>query len=72
MCYLCLQDFEFEMSVEKGLEKKKKRLLKLKSLLSLAAMMSSVESNMDESERTLCIDKVASLKEEQYKLSQEF
>ena len=72
MCYLCLQDFNFEMPIEKGLEKKKKRLLKLKSLLNLAAMMSITESNMDESDRTLCVEKVVELKEEQYQLSQEF
>jgi len=70
MCYLCLQDFDFELPVKP--EQKKKRILKLKSLLNLAALMASVESNMDEDERTLCEDKVKALKEEQYSLSREF
>lgn len=70
MCYLCLEDFSFEMP--ETIEKKKKRLLKVKSLLNLAYMMSMTESNMDASERTLCAEKVVALKEEQYKLSQEF
>jgi hypothetical protein len=72
MCYLCLQDFEFELPVEPELEQKKKRLLKVKSLLKLASQMAMVESLIDESERTLCKDKVEELKTEQYELSREF
>lgn len=72
MCYLCLQDFEFELPVKPNLEQKKKRLLKVKSLLSLASQMQMVEDNMDVSERTLCEDKVEQLREEQYILSREF
>ena len=72
MCYLCLQDFDFQLPVKPELEQKKKRLLKVKSLLKLASLMLSVESSMDESERTLCDSKVESLKEEQYQLSREF
>jgi len=72
MCYLCLQDFEFELPVNPDLEKKKKRMKKVKSLLTLASQMAMVESLMDENERTLCEEKVEELKEEQYRLSQEF
>lgn len=72
MCYLCLQDFEFEMPVKPSLEEKKKRLLKVKSLLTLASQMAAVESIFDEDERTLCEDKVEELKEEQYRISREF
>jgi len=72
MCYLCLQDFEFELPVKPELEQKKKRLLKIKSLLALASQMAIVESIFDEDERTLCEDKVEALKEEQYRLSREF
>lgn len=72
MCYLCLQDFEFELPINPNLEQKKKRLLKVKSLLTLASQMTAVEINFDESERTLCEDKVEDLKEEQYRLSRDF
>jgi len=72
MCYLCLQDFEFELPINPDLEQKKKRLLKVKSLLALASQMQMVEETMDVSERTLCEDKVEDLKEEQYRLSREF
>lgn len=72
MCYLCLQDFEFELPINPNLEQKKKRLLKVKSLLTLASQMAAVEINFDESERTLCEDKVEDLKEEQYRLSRDF
>lgn len=61
MCYLCLESFEFELPIEEPiLEQKKKRLLKIKSLLSLAV------------ELTLCEDAVEELKAEQYILSREF
>ena len=72
MCYLCLQDFEFELPINPNLEQKKKRLLKVKSLLTLASQMAAVEIAFDESDRTLCEDKVDSLKEEQYILSRDF
>lgn len=70
MCYLCLQDFDFVLP--ENLEQKKKRLLKVKSLLKLASQMAMVENLMDVSERTLCEDKVEELKEEQFKLGREF
>jgi hypothetical protein len=72
MCYLCLQDFEFELPVKPNLDQKKKRLLKVKNLLKLASLMNMVEDNMDFSERTLCASKVEELQEEQYRLSREF
>lgn len=72
MCYLCLQDFEFEMPVKPSLEQKKKRLLKVKSLLTLAEDMKLVEANINISDRDLCEDKYKSLVEEQYRLSREF
>lgn len=72
MCYLCLQDFEFELPINPDLEQKKKRLLKIKSLLTLASQMATVESLFDVEDRTLCEDKVEDLKEEQYKLSRDF
>lgn len=72
MCYLCLQDFSFELPVKPNLEQKKKRLGKIKSLLTLGSQMAMVESQMPESERTLCEEKVEELKEEQYRLSREF
>lgn len=72
MCYLCLQDFEFELPVKPNLDQKKKRLLKVKNLLQLASYMSAVESILPEEEKTLCEDKVEELKEEQYRLSREF
>ena len=65
MCYLCLQDFEFELPVNPNLDQKKKRLLKIKNLLSLANWMQAFESEV-------CDDKLEELKEEQYKLSREF
>lgn len=65
MCYLCLQDFDFELPVQPELEQKKKRLLKIKSLIELSALLVSNEEEM-------CVDKLAELKEEQYKLSREF
>jgi hypothetical protein len=71
MCYLCLEDFEFELPVEPTLEHKKKRLLKIKSLIWLASQMAMVESLLDVGQRTLCEDKVQALKEEQYRLSRE-
>ena len=72
MCYLCLQDFEFELPINPDLEQKKKRLLKVKSLLTLASQMAAVETLLDEHDRTLCEDKVDDLKEEQYRLSRDF
>lgn len=60
------------MPVKPSLEEKKKRLLKVKSLLTLASQMAAVESIFDEDERTLCEDKVEELKEEQYRISREF
>lgn len=72
MCYLCLQDFEFELPVKPSLDQKKKRLLKVKSLLTLASQMQMVEDALDDSDRTLCEDKVDQLREEQYILSREF
>lgn len=65
MCYLCLQDFDFELPTQPELEQKKKRLLKIKSLLELSVLLSS-------NEEEVCVDKVGALKEEQYKLSREF
>lgn len=72
MCYLCLQDFEFELPVKPNLDQKKKRLKKIKSMLNLAVWMGAVEDNMNADERTLCESKVEELKEEQYRLSREF
>ena len=72
MCYLCLQDFTFDLPVKPNLDQKKKRLLKVKSLLNLAANMSIIESLLVGNERTLCEEKVDELKEEQYKLGREF
>lgn len=72
MCYLCLQDFDFELPMKPSLEQKKKRLLKVKSLLTLASQMTMVEENMNDEERTLCKTKVDELKEEQYRLGREF
>lgn len=72
MCYLCLQDFKFDLPAKPNLEQKKKRLLKVKSLLSLATNMKSVEDNMNFFDRTLCKDKVEKLVAEQYSLSREF
>jgi hypothetical protein len=68
MCFLCLQDFEFELPVEPKLEQKKKRLLGVKSLLQLASSMSMLADLTG----TPCEQKVEALKEEQYKLSREF
>ena len=67
-----MQDFTFDLPVKPNLDQKKKRLLKVKSLLNLAANMSIIESLLDENERTLCEEKVDELKEEQYKLGREF
>ncbi len=61
MCFLCLQDFEFELPLEPKPEQKKKRILKIKQMLNLASQMSMV-----------CESKVEELKEEQYELSREF
>jgi hypothetical protein len=61
MCLLCLQDFEFELPTEPKPEQKKKRILKIKSLLQLGSELSMV-----------CETKVEALKEEQYELSREF
>lgn len=72
MCYLCMQDFKFDLPAKPNLEQKKKRLLKVKSLLLLATNMKLVEDNMNVSDRTLCEDKVNALTEEQYSLSREF
>lgn len=59
------------MPVKPNLEEKKRRLLKIKSLLNLASQMVVVESVFDEDEKTLCEDKVEELKEEQYRISRE-
>ena len=61
MCFLCLQDFEFELPVEPKPEQKKKRILKIKQMLQMASGLSMV-----------CEEKVEALKEEQYELSREF
>jgi hypothetical protein len=61
MCLLCLQDFEFELPVEPKPEQKKKRMLKIKSMLQLASQLSMT-----------CESKVEELKAEQYELSREF
>lgn len=58
MCYLCLNDFEFY--VEEPQKDKKKRILKIKSLLQLVAMQSNID---------FCQDKIEELKTEQYELS---
>lgn len=71
MCYLCLQDFSFELPVKPNLDQKKKRLLKVKSLLELASNM-KMENLMDISNHILCEDKIEVLINEQYKLSREF
>lgn len=68
MCFLCLQDFEFQLPVEPKLEQKKKRLLRVKSLLQLASSMTMLVDLTG----SPCQDKVEALKEEQYKLSREF
>lgn len=59
MCTLCLKDFEFDFSEKPTLERKKKRLLHIKSLLAL-----EVENP--------CDDTIEILKAEQYLLSREF
>ncbi len=64
MCYLCLQDFDFQLPVKPELEQKKKRLLQVKKLLKLAAFMEAFDD--------VCDSKVEALKEEQYTLSREF
>jgi hypothetical protein len=56
-----LKDFEFEFEAEPTIERKKKRLLHIKSLLALALEIEDV-----------CEDEVLLLKEEQYLLSREF
>lgn len=61
MCFLCLQDFEFELPQDPKPEQKKKRILKIKQMLFLASQMTAV-----------CEEKVEALKEEQYELSREF
>ncbi len=61
MCFLCLQDFEFQLPPEPKPEQKKKRMLKIKSMLVLASQLNMV-----------CEEKVEALKEEQYELSREF
>jgi pyruvate formate-lyase activating enzyme-like uncharacterized protein len=65
MCYLCLQDFDFELPIQPELEQKKKRLVKIKSLLTMSEFLAI---NAEE----VCDNKVEALKEEQYKLSREF
>jgi len=67
MCYLCLQDFQFELPV-KNPTLKKKRLLKIKSLLKIATL--GLEINMPLCKKAE--EEVEKLKEEQYKLSREF
>lgn len=67
MCFLCLRDFDFELPTpttkpaKPNLERKKKRIVFVKSLLALAVDNSDV-----------CEEKLKQLKEEQYALSREF
>lgn len=72
MCYVCLQDFEFDFPSNPKLEDKKRRLTKIKSLLKIAAQMEINESIIDDRYKSLCKDKVEELKDEQYKLSRQF
>lgn len=65
MCYLCLKDFELELPLNPDLEQKKERLLKIKTLLNLAAWMQAFEADV-------CNNKLEEFKEEQYRLSREF
>ena len=66
MCYLCLQDFDFELPVKPNLEQKKKRIRKIKSLLNFATQIAIIEPLY------CCKSKVEELEEEQYRLSREF
>lgn len=65
MCYLCLEDFEFELPANPNLDQKKERLVTIKYLLNLASWASAFEL-------PTCEGKVEELKAEQYKLSRDF
>jgi hypothetical protein len=66
MCLLCLSDFQFVYPEKTPLlEKKKGRVKRIKQLLTGAETLMSINHE-------ICESKVAELKEEQYKLSQEF
>ena len=65
MCFLCLQDFIFEIPETKDLEIKKKSLKTIKNLNNLISLASELQIEM-------CSSKIDDVKNKMYKLSREF
>lgn len=65
MCFLCLQDFIFEIPETKDLEIKKKNLKTIKNLNNLISLASELQIEM-------CQSKINDVKNKMYKLSREF
>lgn len=65
MCFLCLQDFIFEIPETKDLEIKKKNLKTIKNLNNLISLASELQIEM-------CSSKIYDVKNKMYKLSREF
>lgn len=65
MCFLCLQDFIFEIPETKDLEIKKKSLKTIKKLNNLISLAADLQIEM-------CSSKIYDVKNKMYKLSREF